>query len=62
MFEGLFAPAHWLILLVIVLIVFGPKKLPELGRGFGEALHGFKKALRETPDEVPPKLPENKPR
>jgi sec-independent protein translocase protein TatA len=51
MFEGLLQPMHLLILLGIVLLVFGPKKLPELGKGMGEALRGFKQAMNETESE-----------
>jgi sec-independent protein translocase protein TatA len=47
MFEGLFQPMHLIIALGIVLLVFGPKKLPELGKGLGEAIRGFKKAFNE---------------
>ena len=47
MFEGLFQPAHLLVIFLIALVVFGPKKLPELGKGLGEAIRGFKKALSE---------------
>lgn len=36
-----------LILLVLVLIIFGPKKLPEIGRAFGQTLQEFKKSTRE---------------
>jgi len=50
MFEGLFQPIHLIIVLGIVLLVFGPKKLPELGKGLGEAIHGFKKAFNEQPE------------
>jgi len=45
MFEGLFQPMHLLVILGIALLVFGPKKLPELGRGLGESIRGFKSAL-----------------
>ena len=45
MFEGLFQPLHLIVIFLIVLVVFGPKKLPELGKGLGEAIRGFKKAL-----------------
>ena len=48
MFEGIFQPTHLLILLGIVLLVFGPKKLPDLGKGMGEAIRGFKQAMNET--------------
>jgi sec-independent protein translocase protein TatA len=51
MFEGLFQPLHLLIVLGIVLLVFGPQKLPELGKGMGEAIRGFKKGLNESSGE-----------
>ncbi|MCX5846104.1 MAG: twin-arginine translocase TatA/TatE family subunit [Deltaproteobacteria bacterium] len=50
MFEGLFQPMHLLVILVIVLIIFGPGKLPELGNSLGKAIKGFKKAMAE-PEE-----------
>jgi sec-independent protein translocase protein TatA len=50
MFEGLFQPMHLLVILVIVLIIFGPGKLPELGNSLGRAIKGFKKAMAE-PEE-----------
>jgi sec-independent protein translocase protein TatA len=52
MFEGLFQPMHLLIIFGIALLVFGPKKLPELGKGIGEGIRGFKAAMKaeeETP-------------
>ena len=45
MFEGLFQPLHLIVIFIIALVVFGPKKLPDLGKGLGEAIRGFKKAL-----------------
>jgi len=45
MFEGLLQPMHLLLILGIMLVVFGPKKLPELGRGLGEGIRGLKDAL-----------------
>ncbi|MGO8794895.1 MAG: twin-arginine translocase TatA/TatE family subunit [Candidatus Sulfotelmatobacter sp.] len=45
MLEGLFQPTHLLILAGIALLIFGPKKLPELGRGMGEGIRGFKAAM-----------------
>ena len=44
MFEGLFQPMHLLVIFGIALLVFGPKKLPELGKGIGEGIRGFKSA------------------
>jgi sec-independent protein translocase protein TatA len=46
MFEGLFQPTHLLMIFGIALLVFGPKKLPELGKGIGEGLRGFKSAMK----------------
>jgi sec-independent protein translocase protein TatA len=45
MLEGLFQPTHLLIIAGIALLVFGPKKLPELGKGLGEGVRGFKAAM-----------------
>jgi sec-independent protein translocase protein TatA len=45
MFEGIFQPMHLLVILGIALLVFGPKKLPELGKGIGEGIRGFKSAI-----------------
>jgi sec-independent protein translocase protein TatA len=47
MFEGLFQPMHLIVIFVIALVVFGPGKLPDIGKGLGEAIRGFKKALDE---------------
>jgi sec-independent protein translocase protein TatA len=47
----LFAPGHLLVVLAIALLVFGPKKLPELGKGLGEAIRGFKGSINAPPDE-----------
>ncbi len=45
MIEGLFQPMHLLVIVGIVLLVFGPKKLPELGKGLGDGIRGFKAAM-----------------
>jgi sec-independent protein translocase protein TatA len=45
MFEGLFQPMHLLVIFGLALLVFGPKKLPELGKGIGEGIRGFKSAM-----------------
>ena len=52
MFEGLFQPMHLLVIVGIALLVFGPKKLPELGKGLGEGIRGFKSAV--SGDDKPP--------
>jgi len=50
-----FGASHWpylLILLVIVLIIWGPGKLPELGSGMGKAIREFRKASTEVRDSI----------
>ena len=47
MFEGILQPMHLLVIMAIAVLFFGPKKLPELGKGMGEAISGFRKALHE---------------
>ena len=48
MFEGLMQPMHLLVIGFIALIVFGPKKLPELGKGLGEGIRQFKKSMNDV--------------
>jgi sec-independent protein translocase protein TatA len=66
---GSFSPVHWVIVLIIVLLVFGPGRLAGVGKGLGEGIRSFKKGLNEDVDEPPaaakppeePKhLPENR--
>ncbi len=38
-------PMHWLIILVVVLILFGGRKIPELMRGLGEGVRGFREGM-----------------
>jgi sec-independent protein translocase protein TatA len=45
MFEGLFQPMHLLIIGGLALLIFGPKKLPEFGKGLGDGIRGFKAAM-----------------
>ena len=51
MFEGLLQPIHLLVILGVAILLFGPKKLPELGKGLGEGIRGFKKAMTEDNQE-----------
>jgi sec-independent protein translocase protein TatA len=51
MFEGLFQPMHLLVIFGIALFVFGPKKLPELGKGIGEGIRGFKSAMKKPEEQ-----------
>lgn len=57
MLDNLFTPTHLIIILVIALLVFGPRKLPELGKGLGEGLRGFKEGIKGANDA--PKQQEN---
>lgn len=43
--RGLFAPMHLLVILIICLLIFGPKKLGELGKGLGEGIRNFKSSM-----------------
>jgi len=45
MFEGLLQPMHLVVIFGIALLVFGPRRLPELGKGLGEAIQGFKNSI-----------------
>lgn len=51
MFEGLFQPMHLLVIFAIALLVFGPKKLPELGKGLGEGIRALKDGMKDTPND-----------
>ena len=51
MFDGLFQPTHLLVIFCIALLVFGGKKLPELGKGIGEGIRGFKSAIKAEDDK-----------
>lgn len=52
MFDGLFQPTHLLIILVIALFVFGPKKLPELGQGLGKGIRSFRDSMKMGSEEA----------
>jgi sec-independent protein translocase protein TatA len=66
MFEGLFQPMHLLVIAGLALLFFGPKKLPELGKGLGDGLRGFKAAMNSSEKtakengDVEPSVPESK--
>ena len=57
-------PLHWLVILVVVLILFGGRKIPELMRGLGEGVRGFKEGMSghgqgaATPPAQTPPAPE----
>ncbi len=52
--EGLFQPWHLLIILLVGVLLFGPKKIPELGKGLGEGIRGFKDALKSASEPPAP--------
>lgn len=50
----LFTPTHLIVLAVVAIVLFGGRKLPELGKGLGEGLRGFKDGLKGV-DDTPAK-------
>ncbi len=46
---GEFSLWHWVVVAGVALLLFGPKKLPELGKGLAEGIKGFKDGLKDTP-------------
>ncbi len=55
----LFTPTHLLLVLAIAFIVFGGRKLPELGKGLGEGIKGFKDGIKgavEPSKDEPPTI------
>jgi sec-independent protein translocase protein TatA len=49
--EGLFQPMHLLVIFLIALLIFGPKKLPELGKGIGDGFRALKESMKEKPSD-----------
>ncbi len=52
MLNDLFQPTHLLVIGVVLLVFFGGRKLPELGKGLGEGLRGFKEGMKGVTDDV----------
>jgi len=48
---GEFSPMHWLVVLVVALLIFGPKRIPEIAKSLGEGIREFKKSMREGMNE-----------
>jgi sec-independent protein translocase protein TatA len=48
MFEGLLQPMHLLLIAAIAMLVFGPQKLPQIGKSLGEGIRGFKDAIKDA--------------
>jgi sec-independent protein translocase protein TatA len=53
----LLQPWHLIVLAIVAFLVFGAKRLPELGKGLGEGLKGFKEGIRGVTDPAPPAPP-----
>ena len=51
-FLGLPSGSEWIIILVVVLLLFGGKKIPELMRGLGKGVKSFKDGMKEVEGEV----------
>ncbi|MDL2323355.1 twin-arginine translocase TatA/TatE family subunit [Bacteroidales bacterium OttesenSCG-928-A17] len=58
----LFMPTgwEWIIILVVILLLFGGKKIPELMKGIGKGVKGFKDGLKEIEDDIKTDDPLNK--
>lgn len=61
---GEFSPFHWLVVLAIVVLLFGGKKIPEVMRGLGEGIRNFKEGMHspgpgpaQTTQVQPPAAP-----
>ena len=59
MIEGLLRPSHLLIIFVVALFVFGPKKLPELGKGLAQGIRSFKDGIKLPGESAAPEGGEN---
>jgi sec-independent protein translocase protein TatA len=60
---GEFGIMHWLVVLAVVLIFFGGKRIPEVMKGFGEGIRNFKEGMSgtSTPPAPPAQTPVEKP-
>jgi sec-independent protein translocase protein TatA len=54
MLENLFTPSHLVIILILAVLLFGGKKIPELGKGMGEGLRAFKDGIKGLQEEDQP--------
>jgi sec-independent protein translocase protein TatA len=50
---GEFSPIHWLIVLAIIVILFGGRRIPEVMRGMGEGIRSFKEGMRGDSGNAP---------
>jgi sec-independent protein translocase protein TatA len=51
---GEFSPIHWLIVLAVILLLFGGRKIPELAKGLGEGIRNFKEGMSGAHNPPPP--------
>jgi sec-independent protein translocase protein TatA len=54
----LFTPGHIILVVIVALLLFGPKKLPELGRAFGKTLREFKDGVKNVVNDDDPPAPQ----
>lgn len=54
---GELSPIHWLIVLAIILLLFGGRKIPELAKGLGEGIRNFKEGMHGASQSQPPAPP-----
>ncbi|MBC2654692.1 twin-arginine translocase TatA/TatE family subunit [Pseudomonas sp. MSSRFD41] len=54
---GIFDWKHWIVILVVVVLVFGTKKLKNLGTDVGESIKGFRKAMNDDEKPADPVVP-----
>ena len=57
MIEGLLQPTHLLVILAVAILMFGPNKLPELGKGLAEGIKSFKEGVKELKEPENPEKP-----
>jgi sec-independent protein translocase protein TatA len=50
---GNFGVGEWLIILLVILVLFGAKKIPDLAKGIGKGIRDFKKELKDDDEEKP---------
>ncbi|MFZ0818606.1 MAG: twin-arginine translocase TatA/TatE family subunit [Candidatus Acidiferrales bacterium] len=51
-------PMHWLLIALVILLLFGGRKIPEMMRGMGEGIRSFKEGMRGDPPANPPSAPQ----
>ena len=50
---GNFGIGEWIVVLLVILVLFGAKKIPDLAKGIGKGIKDFKKALKDEDEEKP---------